>query len=70
MKNSLKILIEVSPLEAALLYKLRKYAYGKFTVYKIKDEPKRVEIGGSEILNEKDGLKLSTSLLDKEKIMP
>ena len=54
----MKILVLVSPLEAALIKKLREYDFGEFKVVKQDKEPRRVVIGGSEYLKEEDGMAL------------
>jgi len=53
------IKIEVSLFEASLIKKLRTYEFGTFTVHKIKGEPRRIEIGGSEMLDELAGKSLA-----------
>lgn len=54
-----KIKVEVTMFEAALIKKLRTYEFGTFTVHKIKGEPRRIEIGGSEMLDEMSGKSLA-----------
>jgi len=58
------ITIQVSLLEAALIKKLREVEYGKFVVFKQKNRPWRVKTEDSNILNEKEGLELSTDITE------
>jgi len=57
-KTKQRIKIEVSLLEAAMIFQLRKYDYGEFRIIKISGDPIRIIIEGSEILKEADGLQL------------
>jgi hypothetical protein len=54
-----KILIEVSAFEAAMIAKLREYPFGQFTIHKTQDEPRRIVLGGSEMLRPEQGEKLA-----------
>lgn len=54
-----KITIVVSLYEAALIKKLREFQFGMFTVHKDNNEPRRVVMGGSEMLNMRDGKDLA-----------
>ena len=59
MTDNGHIVIEVSLFEAALLKKLRKFHFGTMTIHKIKGEPRRVEIGTSEMLDDREGSSLA-----------
>lgn len=59
MEANGKITIEVSSLEAALIKRLRKFEFGTLTIHKIKGEPRRIEVGTSEMLSDKEGSTLA-----------
>lgn len=44
--------------EASMIYKLRKYDFGQFTIHKMNGDPVRIIIGGSEALQDEDAIKL------------
>jgi len=51
-----KININVSGREADLLYKLRQYPFGRFTIHKMNNLLIRIEINNSELIEEEGGL--------------
>lgn len=59
-----KVTITVSLLEASMIRKLREYEFGQFTIYKNAGQPNRIVIGGSEMLNEQDGMEIAENILD------
>ena len=54
-----RIKIEVSLYEAALIKRLRKFEFGSLTIHKIRGEPSRIEVGTSELLNDRDAKDLA-----------
>jgi hypothetical protein len=62
-QESNKIMVSLSLAESAMIKKLRKFDYGKFTIYKQKGEPKRIEMLGSEMIEDADGLSLAENLI-------
>jgi hypothetical protein len=59
-----KVNLKVSPLEAAMIKKLREYHYGTFRITKLDGEPRRIIIEGSETLKEVDGLTIAEDVKD------
>lgn len=59
MPTNNHIVIEVTLFEAALLKKLRSFEFGTITIHKIKGEPRRVEVGTSEMLDDREGSSLA-----------
>lgn len=53
------IRIEVTAREAHLINVLRKYPFGKITIYKQDGFPIRIETNESLLINEEDGLKMA-----------
>lgn len=62
-----ELTIKVSLYEAALIEKLRKYSYGKFTVQKFDGEPKRVIAEESILLSAEDGIKITEEYTEANK---
>lgn len=62
MIKAQKIFIEVSAYEAAMIKKIRLYNFGTFQVIKMNGDPRRVILGGSETLDENEGLDLAVDL--------
>jgi len=54
-KPEKRMLVEVFGREASLIKKLRKYAFGKFTIQKVDNMIIRIEINESQIIEENDG---------------
>ena len=66
-KDKKLITITVSLFEAAMIYKLRQYPFGQFTIHKADDEPRRVTFGASEMIKEEDALKLLQQSIEEQK---
>lgn len=54
--NTNQVIVTVSLCEAAMIYKLRKFDFGDFRIVKIGGEPRRLVVGGSEMIKPEDGL--------------
>jgi len=59
MPETTHILVKLSLAEAAMVKKLREYPFGQFTIHKTNGEPIRIVIGGSEIIDAKEGMALA-----------
>jgi len=57
-----KVLVVVSPLEAAVIIKLREFDYGEMTIKKREGKPYQIVKGGTELLSEKSGLNLKDAI--------
>lgn len=62
------LLVKVTPLEADMLQKIRRYPYGEFTVVKVNGEPIDVIIGGRERLDRTQGYALAVSVIKVAKV--
>ena len=63
LKEIKKVLVEVTPLEAAVLMKLREFEYGEMTIKKKEGKPYQIVKGGTEILDERLGLNLEGAVV-------
>ena len=57
-QSPIKVTCEIFKTEAILLEKLRKHAYGKFTVQKVDGKIIRLEINHSQLIQEDDEVSL------------
>ena len=57
-----KVLVSVTTLEAAVLIKLREFDYGEITIKKREGKPYQIVRGGTEILDEREGLNLKDAI--------